>query len=129
MDMEDYLISTCVIAVLAQRLVRKLCSCKKEHNIDKDTKTRIGLSEGNKLYQPNGCDECSQTGYKGRVAIAELLVVNDHIRKMIVNHELSKVIQQEAIKNGMKILWQDGIKKVAKGIISLNELERVTDIE
>ena len=129
MDMEDYLISTCVIAVLAQRLVRKLCSCKKEYNMDKDTKTRIGLSEGNKLYQPNGCDECSQTGYKGRVAIAELLVVNDHIRKMIVNHELSKVIQQEAIKNGMKILWQDGIKKVAKGIISLNELERVTDIE
>ena len=129
MDMEDYLISTCVIAVLAQRLVRKLCSCKKKHKIDKDTSARLGLTKDDKLYQPNGCDECSQTGYKGRVSISELLVVNDHIRKMIVNHERSKVIQQEAIKNGMKILWQDGIKKVAKGITSLNELERVTDIE
>lgn len=128
MDMEDYLISACVIAVLAQRLVRKLCSCKKEHNIDKDTREKIGLG-GNKLYQPNGCDECDQTGYKGRVSISELLVVNDNIRKMIVNHERSSVIQQEAIKNGMNILWQDGIKKVAKGITSLNELERVTDIE
>jgi general secretion pathway protein E len=129
MDMEDYLISTCVIAVLAQRLVRKLCDCKKEYNMDKDAKARIGLSEDNKLYQPNGCDECSNTGYKGRVAIAELLVVNEHIRKMIINHERSNVIQQEAVKNGMKILWQDGIKKVAKGITSLSELERVTDIE
>ncbi len=129
MEMEDYLISTCVIAVLAQRLVRKLCSCKKRYDISKDIKIKMGLTGNEKLYKPHGCDECSQTGYKGRVAISELLVVNEHIRKMIVNHERSKLIQQEAIKNGMKILWQDGIKKVAAGITSINELERVTDIE
>ena len=63
------------------------------------------------------------------MAISELLVVNDNIRKMIVNHERSKVIQEEAMKNGMKTLWQDGLAKVAAGVTSLNELERVTDME
>lgn len=128
MGIEDYLISTCVIAVLAQRLVRTLCDCKKEHDIDSDTKIRIGLAQNDKLYQPNGCDECGQTGYKGRTAIYELLVVNDHIRKLIVKHEDSNTIEQEAVKNGMKTLWQNGIEKVAKGITTLEELERVTDI-
>ncbi len=129
MDMEDYLISTCVIAVLAQRLVRKLCSCKERYDISKDIKIKMGLTGNDKLYKPHGCDECNQTGYKGRVAISELLVVNDRIRKMIISHEPSNVIQQEAVKNGMQVLWRDGIKKVAAGVTSLNELERVRDIE
>lgn len=129
MGMEDFLVSTCVIAVLAQRLVRKLCGCKEKYNIDKETKAKLGLSDTKALYKPNGCSECSNTGYKGRVAISELLVVNDNIRKMIVNRERSKVIQQEAMKNGMKTLWQDGLAKVAAGVTSLNELERVTDME
>jgi general secretion pathway protein E len=129
MGMEDFLISTCVIAVLAQRLVRRLCDCRDKHEIDKEAKARIGLSDVKILYQPRGCNECSNTGYKGRVAISELLIVNDTIRKMIVNHESSKVIQQEAIKNGMNTLWHDGLKKVAAGITSLRELERVTDME
>ncbi len=129
MGMEDFLVSTCIIAVLAQRLVRKLCGCKEKYNVDKEIKTRIGLSDTTTLYQPHGCSECSNTGYKGRVAISELLVVNDNIRKMVVNHERSKVIQQEAMKNGMKTLWQDGLAKVAAGVTSLNELERVTDME
>jgi general secretion pathway protein E len=127
--MEDFLVSTCVIAVLAQRLVRKLCDCKEKYNIDKETKARLGLSDTKRLYKPNGCSECSNTGYKGRVAISELLVVNDNIRKMIVSHERSNVIQQEAVKNGMKTLWQDGLAKVAAGVTSLNELERVTDAD
>ncbi len=129
MGMEDFLVSTCVIAVLAQRLVRKLCDCKEEYNMDKEVKTRIGFTDEIKMYRPRGCSECSNTGYKGRAAISELLVVNDNIRKMIVNHERSKVIQQEAMKNGMKTLWQDGLTKVSAGVTSLNELERVTDME
>lgn len=129
MGIEDYLVSTCVIAVLAQRLVRKLCSCKEVYRMDKDTIERIGINNNCKLYRPKGCTECSNTGYKGRVAISELLLVNDNIRKMVVNRERSKLIQQEAMKNGMKTLWQDGIKKIEKGITSLSELERVTDME
>jgi general secretion pathway protein E len=129
MGMEDFLVSTCIIAVLAQRLVRKLCDCKAEYIVDKEIKTRIGFTDEMKMYRPRGCNECSNTGYKGRAAISEVLVVNDNIRKMIVNHERSKVIQQEAMKNGMKTLWQDGLAKVAAGITSLNELERVTDME
>ena len=125
MGMEDYLVSTCVIAVLAQRLVRKLCECKEEYRLDEDSMARIGISKT--IYRPNGCIECSHTGYRGRVAISELLIVNDNIRQMIVNRERSSVIQKEAVKNGMKTLWHDGLKKVEDGITSLSELERVTD--
>ncbi|MCP4252522.1 MAG: Flp pilus assembly complex ATPase component [Candidatus Scalindua sp.] len=125
MGMEDYLVSNCVIAVLAQRLVRKLCKCKVEHSIDKAAKKRLGISQT--IYRTNGCSECSNTGYSGRVAISELLTVNDNIREMIVNRERSNVIQQEAMKSGMKTLWQDGIRKVQDGVTSLSELERVTD--
>ena len=125
MGMEDYLVSTCVIAVLEQRLVRKLCECKEEYRLDEDSMARIGISKT--IYRPNGCIECSNTGYRGRVAISELLIVNDNIRQMIVNRERSNVIQKEAVKNGMKTLWQDGLKKVEDGFTSLSELERVTD--
>ncbi|GAX59632.1 type II secretory system protein [Candidatus Scalindua japonica] len=125
MGMEDYLVSTCIIAVLAQRLVRKLCECKAEHHLDKDTMSRIGINKT--IYRPKGCVECSHTGYRGRVAISELLIVNDNIRKMIVNRERSNVVLKEAIKNGMRTLWQDGLLKVEDGITSLSELERITD--
>ena len=125
MGMEDYLVSTCVIAVLAQRLVRKLCECKEEYRLDEETMARIGINKT--IYRPKGCIECSNTGYRGRVAISELLIVNDNIRQMIVNRERSSVIQKEAVKNGMKTLWQDGLKKVEDGFTSLSELERVTD--
>ncbi len=127
MGMEDYLVSTCIIAVLAQRLVRKLCECKEEYIFDKATMTRMGISSDKKMYLSKGCIECSNTGYKGRVAISELLIVNDNIRKMIVNRERSNVILKEAMKNGMRTLWQDGLRKVEDGITSLSELERVTD--
>ncbi len=87
--------------------------------------TRLGIS--GTIYGPNGCIECSNTGYRGRVAISELLTVNDNIRQMIVDRERSNVIQQEAMKSGMRTLWQDGLKKVEEGVTSLSELERVTD--
>jgi general secretion pathway protein E len=125
MGMEDYLVSTCIIAVLAQRLVRKLCECKEEYCLDEETMARIGINKT--IYRPKGCIECSNTGYRGRVAISELLIVNDNIRKMIVSRERSNVISQEAMKNGMRTLWLDGLKKVEDGITSLSELERVTD--
>ncbi|GJQ58157.1 MAG: GspE/PulE family protein [Candidatus Scalindua sp. AMX11] len=127
MGVEDYLISTCVIAVLAQRLLRKLCDCKIEHPMDSDTKMRIGVSEECTIYKANGCDECGNTGYSGRVAVSELLVVNDAIRKLIINHESSNIIEQEAIKHGMRTFWDDGVSKMAKGVTTLSELERVIE--
>ena len=127
MGMEDYLVSTCIIAVLAQRLIRKLCECKEEYRLDKDTMAKIGIGTDKTLYRPKGCIECNNTGYRGRVAISELLIVNDNIRKMIVSRERSNVIQQEAMKSGMRTLWMDGLKRVEDGITSLSELERVTD--
>ncbi|MDR4506490.1 MAG: GspE/PulE family protein [Candidatus Scalindua sp.] len=127
MGVEDYLISTCVIAVLAQRLLRKLCTCKIEHSMDKVTKMRMGVTEDCTIYKANGCDECGHTGYAGRVAVSELLVVNDAIRKLIINHESSNIIEQEAVNNGMKTFWSDGVSKMAKGVTTLSELERVLE--
>ncbi len=126
MGMEGYLVSTCIIAVVAQRLVRNLCECKEEYSLDPVTKARHGISKP--IYRANGCIECSNTGYKGRVAISELLIVNENIKKMIVDRRnRSGSIQQEAIKNGMITLWQDGLIKIVNGTTSLSELERVTD--
>ncbi|MCP5004132.1 MAG: Flp pilus assembly complex ATPase component [Planctomycetes bacterium] len=127
MGVEDYLISTCVIAVLAQRLLRKLCICKIEHHMDKDTKLRMGIAEDCTIYKANGCDECGNTGYAGRVAVSELLVVNDAVRKLIINHESSNIIEQEAIKHGMRTFWSDGVDKMVKGVTTLSELERVLE--
>ena len=127
MGVEDYLISTCVIAVLAQRLLRKLCSCKKEHHMDEDTKIRMGLAKDCTIYRASGCDTCGNTGYAGRVAVSELLIVDDDIRKSIINHESSNIVEQQAIKNGMKTFWSNGVDKMAKGITTLSELERVLE--
>ncbi|MGR3311196.1 MAG: GspE/PulE family protein [Candidatus Brocadiales bacterium] len=130
MAIEDYLISSCIIGVLAQRLVRKVCSiCKEAYLPDEDMRIKTGIPEGKELYHSIGCDECSNTGYRGRLCVSELLIVSDVIRKLILNHEDSNIILKEAVKRGMKTLWQDGLDKVIKGTTTLDELMRVADIE
>ena len=112
MGIEPYLISSGVAGILAQRLVRKLCSCK------------TGNSDG--TYRPNGCDACNQTGYKGRLGIFELLVITDEIRQLISDQAGVSRIKAEACKNGMLTLLTDGMEKVAQGLTSEAEIRRVT---
>ncbi len=127
MGMEDYLISSCIIGVLAQRLVRKLCDkCREAYIPGEDIRKTAKLREGEYLYRPKGCDECNNMGFKGRKCIAEFLYVDDGIRRLILAHKDSSEIMKEAVKRGTKTLWEDGIDSVRNGETTLEELLRVS---
>ncbi|MFO0793321.1 MAG: type II secretion system ATPase GspE [Candidatus Brocadiaceae bacterium] len=127
MGIEDYLISSCVIGVLAQRLVRKICmNCRESYIPAEDVRQTVRLKEGMPLYKAKGCDECNNTGFKGRKCIAEFLIVDDAIRRLILAHRDSGEIMKEAIKRGTKNLWEDGLESVQRGETTLDELLRVS---
>lgn len=127
MGMEDYLISSCIIGVLAQRLVRKICTqCRESYIPGEDLRKTAGLKEGEPLYKSRGCDACNNLGFKGRKCIAEFLYVDDAIRRLIISHKDSNEIMKEAVKRGTKILWEDGLEAVRKGETTLDELLRVS---
>jgi type IV pilus assembly protein PilB len=132
MGIEPFLISSSVIGVLAQRLVRKICPyCKKEVPITDEIKLimeEFNISpEEIKLFYGEGCSHCKQTGYKGRTAIFELMVINEYIRELIYKNAPLAEIRETAIKkNGMIALKEDGLQKVSKGITTLEEVMRAT---
>lgn len=130
MGIEPFLISSSIIGVIAQRLVRKICpKCKKEIKITPDIEKILDENEiGNNeitLYKGEGCPYCKDTGYKGRVAIFELMVITENIREMIIKNVSTGKLRQVAIKEGMCLLKIDGIKKVCEGITTIDEVLRV----
>ncbi|MCS7219431.1 MAG: type IV pilus assembly ATPase PilB [Thermus sp.] len=127
MGVELFNISAALIGVLSQRLVRRICDrCKVEVRPDPEVLRRLGLTEveitGAKLYKGMGCERCGGTGYKGRYAIHELLVVDDEIRHAIVAGKSATEIKEIARKKGMKTLREDGIYKALLGITTLEEV-------
>lgn len=130
MGIEPFLISSSVIGVIAQRLVRKICpKCKKSIKITPDMKKildeyEIGSNEIT-LYKGEGCPYCKDTGYKGRVAIFELMVMTENIRDLINKNVTTGKIREAAVKEGMCLLKFDGIKKVCEGITTIDEVLRV----
>ena len=132
MGLEEYLLTSTVNGILAQRLIRKLCpSCKKgaiaAPEIVKDLRLQRFAPNGEiVLYQPIGCSACSNTGYRGRLAIIEFLPMTDPIRKLIMAHEEAGAIQKLAITEGMQTLYENGLVKVIEGITTLEEVMRVT---
>ncbi len=128
---EPFLISSSVIAVCAQRLVRVLCpECKTPYAPDETSLNAIGLTKkdiaGRSIYKPVGCPSCIQTGYRGRIGIFEIMIVDEKIKSMIVKTHDSGSIKQEALKSGMIALRQDGVSKVLSGATTLEEVLRVT---
>jgi len=125
MGVEPFLINASLSGVLAQRLVRKLCShCKQEVILDvpmRELLARHGLV-CETLFKPVGCSRCFNLGYSGRVGIFELLCIDDHLRELIINKESTEKIRLHALNNGMKLLLHDGIEKVQCGAISLEDL-------
>ncbi len=129
MGVENYLVSSTLIGVVAQRLVRRVCtSCREAYEVPRELREEFGLTEES-LYRGRGCSECSGTGYRGRIAIFELLVVNDEIREMIMEKATAAELRERAIALGMRTLRQDGILKATKGITTLDEVLRVTQTE
>lgn len=128
MGIEPFLISSSVILICAQRLVRRICAnCKEEYKPEAKLLERLELKPtGQVFYRGAGCDRCKKKGYLGRAAILEVLTMSDEIRKMIVKQESSNLIKQQAIKEGMKTLRHAGIDKALEGITSLEEVYRIT---
>ena len=127
MGIEPFNVSASLIGVLAQRLVRKVCTnCRVEYTPDPDVLRRIDVTpeqiQGRKLYRGVGCDKCGGSGYNGRFAIHELLVVEDEIAAAIVRDASSGEIKDLAIGAGMKTLRDDGINKAFEGITTLEEV-------
>lgn len=130
LNIDRYLLSSSLLAVVSQRLLRKVCNnCKFEYQPkDGELKAR-GFSEiEGKIktaFKGKGCSVCGHTGYLGRIAIGEILVVDDDLKELIYSGASVKTLQDCAIKNGMKTLREDGIKKATEGITTFDEVLRV----
>lgn len=129
MGIENFLISSSLIGVISQRLVRKICPyCKEEYEADKSEITALGLEEDKsyKLYKGKGCNYCSEKGYLGRTGIYEILIVNKELKNLILTRTSSDNIRDMAVKNGMITLKDSCRRKVLKGETTVEEFLRVT---
>lgn len=131
MGVENYLLSSSLLGILAQRLVRILCpACKKLFVPDASMITSLRLpfspSQSNPVYKAKGCQRCHYTGYSGRIGIFELLMITDRIRSLILQNQSASAIRDEGIKQDMTLLREDGWEKVRAGITSIAEVLRVT---
>jgi type IV pilus assembly protein PilB len=119
---EAYLVASSLLLVVAQRLVRRLCpKCKQPANFTDDIIKQYNLPKKD-IFKAGGCERCRDTGYSGRVAIHEMLLISQEIRQLIVNGEDSKKIEEAGRKAGMKTLVEDGMEKVLEGITSVEEV-------
>ena len=132
MGVEPFLVSSAIDAVLAQRLARVLCDkCKEEYTAGSEALELVGWDKDSledglpSIYRAVGCKACSNTGYRGRVAINEVMLVGEQLQRMTVERRSSEDMRQVAIENGMRTLRQDGLAKVALGMTSIEEVLRV----
>ncbi|RIX54041.1 type II secretion system protein GspE [Paenibacillus nanensis] len=129
MGIEPYLIASSLLGIVAQRLVRRVCpDCKQAHPVTEQERffLRGRLPELDKLYRGQGCGSCNSTGYRGRVAIHEVLLVDDEIRELITNGASVMQLRDAASRQGMIQLLDDGLEKVARGVTTLQEVLRET---
>ncbi|MBC8096671.1 MAG: Flp pilus assembly complex ATPase component TadA [Akkermansiaceae bacterium] len=134
MGIEPFLVASSVEAIMAQRLVRTICpKCKIEQKVEANYLRRIGFPEDEiataKFYHGAGCEDCRQLGYQGRLAIYELLMLNEQLRPLILGRAAASTIATRAIELGMRTLRIDGWNKVRNGVTTLEEVLRVTQIE
>ncbi len=134
MGVEPFLISTSVRAVLAQRLVRRICpSCRTPYRPTQDELSRVGILPGSlpggTLFRGGGCPSCLETGYKGRQGIYELFVLDDEIAHLVNTREDAATIREAGRKKGMRTLIDDGRRKVLEGVTTIEEVLRVAQSE
>ena len=120
MGVEPYLLASTLKCVVAQRLVRRLCDCKKKFPTDEVEKKILGAEE---IFKPIGCEKCGGTGYFGRIALQEILVVDKILRELILNSRSLDEIFEAALEGGLKTLLADGVEKVQAGLTTLEEIQ------
>ena len=124
-NVEPFLIASTVKGILAQRLVRRICSeCKEEYNPNKEELEMIGKEpdERIKAFVGKGCLSCRNTGFKGRIGLYELLLMDSQISDHVLNREPGYKIRQQARKNGMSTLLEDGVLKIERGDTTISEV-------
>jgi general secretion pathway protein E len=132
MGVDDYLLTSTVIGILAQRLVRKLCPhCKEPYEALPEMVTQLGLTKFTgggdvTLYHARGCAHCSNTGYMGRFCILEMLPMSDPLRSLVMKHATSSELKAEAQREGMVSMYEDGMRKAIGGLTTFEEVLRVT---
>ncbi len=133
MGVENYLLASALLGVLAQRLVRKVCRrCRQPAQMASDVMREItGGANGDpvEVVEGRGCEECAFTGYRGRSGIFEYLPVTDEVRRLILDRASADIIKAAAVKAGMRTLREDGWKKVREGVTTVGEVVRVTQEE
>jgi len=132
MGIEPFLVTSSVNAILAQRLVRRLCrTCREPFMPDPESLQSIGITEemlgGRTIYRNKGCPDCLQTGHKGREGIFELLLMDDEIKSTILRTSDANAIKKIGVEHGMITLRRDGARKVLEGITTIEEVFRVTE--
>jgi type IV pilus assembly protein PilB len=132
MGIEPFLVATSVHLIAAQRLVRRICSFCREPapEVPPNVLVEAGFSDAEsrtlKLFRGRGCERCSNTGYKGRIALYEVMEVEDEIREMILSGASSYELRVKAIQNGMITLRGSGLQKIRDGVTTMEEVLRET---
>jgi general secretion pathway protein E len=133
MGIEPFLVSSTIIGVLAQRLVRKICpECKISFEPHPEQLRELGIKSqnfrklGKKFYKGEGCEKCRNTGYRGRIGIHELLVMSEEIKKTILESSDDASIKKKCLKENMVTLRRDGVNKILYGFTTVEEILSIT---
>ena len=132
MGVEDYLLTSTVIGILAQRLVRKLCpQCKEAYValpelVEQMRLRRFSQDRDITLWHAKGCSQCAQTGYMGRLSILEMMPMTDSVRSLVMKHATAADLRAEAINDGMITMYEDGLRKALAGVTTFEEVLRAT---
>jgi type IV pilus assembly protein PilB len=134
LGLQPYMVASSLVAVVSMRLIRLLCpKCKDGYVPSGDDLRLLGLSKRDArdlvLYRPQGCDQCSETGYRGRTGVFELLEMTDTVRRLVAGHATETLIRRAAMEDGMISIGQDGLSKVLAGETALEEIQRVVYYE
>jgi len=134
LDLEPFLVTATLEAVVGQRLVRKIClHCKEEFKPTEEMLMELDLRpedvEGRTLFAGKGCDHCNNTGYRGRTAIFEFMIMDDHLRELVMQHASTNILRTEARKRGMRTLRESGLLAIYDGITTIEEVVRETIVE
>ena len=131
MGIEPFLVSSTIIGILSQRLVRRICTnCRTAYEAHPEELRELGInhtsSEPIKLFKGTGCGNCRETGYRGRIGVHELMIINDRVKNVIMTNSDAQAIKHKAVVEGMKTLKMDGTDKALKGFTTAEEVLTVT---